>query len=162
MFPSLSAYWALFSGTAAVHNTLVSMHSLDGYFLCILPSPPSPDPQKGGRAGRWTGKVSARTRNSLYCLSMPLNLPCVHLYPRKGKSIIYTLYLPACGKKEFFQIFHSFRLHSQTLFILCGWPVQGLGAINNLFQALLYFLTNSVSDLAAPVKALIRSVSCLC
>lgn len=88
---------------------------------------------------------------------MPFNSPCVHFYPRKGKHIIYAF--TNWWKKKFFQIFHSFCFHSQTLLFCCSWLAQGSGVINNLFQAFLYFLTNSASDLAAPVKALIRNVS---
>lgn len=93
---------------------------------------------------------------------------CPWIYPvyictlEKG-SLSFILYIyQLVEKKNSSKFFIPFVFTAKLCIFCCGWPVQGSGAINNLFQALLYFLTNSVSDLAAPVKALIRSVSCLC
>lgn len=150
--------FSLFPGPAAVPSSPFPCTAETAFFSlpckCTPPSPYLLAPQKEERAGRWTEKALARPRNSQY-----------HVYFCPWIYLIYTSTLekrkiPSCfistswwGKKCFL-IFHFFCLHDPTLLFYRGWLVQGSWVIDNLFQGLLHFLTNSLLDFAAPLRHL--------
>lgn len=62
--------------------------------------PPPADPQKEGREDeQGKSQPGLRILNFVYIYALAFTLYSIHFYPRKGKSIIYALYLPAGGEK---------------------------------------------------------------
>lgn len=80
VFASLPACWALFSGTAAVHNSLKSMDSLDGYFLSCLnalcPHHPLLSPrgkeEQADELGKSQPRLGSLNTVSIYALELTL------------------------------------------------------------------------------------------
>lgn len=103
----------------------MSMHSLDNYSLSCV-NAPCPchlllTPRRKGEKTDEQGKSQPGLRilNFVSIYALAFTLYGIHFYPRKGKSIIYALYLPAGGEKILPNF--SFLLSSQPHCIILLW-----------------------------------------
>ena len=67
-------------------------------------------------------------------------------------SILFMLCINQQVAEKLFPIFHSVFI-TKLYYSFVADFIQDSRVINNLFQALLYFLTNSLRGFVAPVKA---------